>query len=141
MASSAAIVIAALVVVAFEFKSIAATVVVAAFVVAFDEPIDDAFWFSRSDSSSFLLLDDRIAFFATRDAAPSLQNLTPLTMEVLLRSVPFRSLLPMQWLVFRRSTSFVQTDASCLMLGGDWRRMDLRSTRCGSIRWMDLFFF
>ena len=39
MASSAAIVIAALVVVAFEFKSIVATVVVVAFVVAFDEPM------------------------------------------------------------------------------------------------------
>jgi len=39
MASSAAIVVAALVVVAFKFKSIVATVVVVAFVVAFDEPM------------------------------------------------------------------------------------------------------
>jgi len=39
MASSAAIVIAALVVVVFKFKSIVATVVVVAFVVAFDEPM------------------------------------------------------------------------------------------------------
>jgi len=39
MASSAAIVIAALVVVLFKFKSIVATVVVVAFVVAFDEPM------------------------------------------------------------------------------------------------------
>jgi len=39
MASSAAIVIAALAVVLFKFKSIVATVVVVAFVVAFDEPM------------------------------------------------------------------------------------------------------
>jgi len=39
MASSAAIVIAALVVVLFKFKSIVATVIVVAFVVAFDEPM------------------------------------------------------------------------------------------------------
>jgi len=47
------------------------------------------------------LLDNRITFFATRDAAPSLQNLTPAsslenltpsTMEVLsIRSVPVDS--------------------------------------------------
>jgi len=39
MASSAAIVVAALVVVPFKFKSIVATVVVVAFVVAFNEPM------------------------------------------------------------------------------------------------------
>jgi len=66
MASSAAIVIAALVVVLFKFKSIVASVVVVAFVVAFDEPMKP-FWYFRSDSSSFLLLDNRITFFVTRD--------------------------------------------------------------------------
>jgi len=39
MASSVAIIIAALVVVLFKFKSIDATVIVVAFVVSFDEPM------------------------------------------------------------------------------------------------------
>jgi len=79
MASSAAIVIAALVVVLFKFKSIVATFVVVAFVVAFDEPMKPF----GSLVATLLPFSCLIIVLPSlpQEMEASLQNLTP---EVLL---------------------------------------------------------
>jgi len=101
MASPAAIVTAAFLVVLFKFKSLVATVVVVAFVVAFDEPMKP-FWFSPSDSSSFLLLNNCISFFATRGAAVEVQIQPPRCFFFNVEdggACSIGSVLPMQWLM------------------------------------------